>query len=262
MTIQKILKRLWLRCERVRRASFLICVAAGLAACGSIFSAQTVRSAPNAAQGPIRVQLFDVYSGLVIANAAVEVTSDNGIQCEQAPCPSNGQTWSGRSDDAGVITIPRSAIQFDTYVRTNDHRSVKLPDDATNGSSDTRQIELYPEWLYSEQYDWTRGYKLVDARSGKVLANTPVRIVFPANDWPAQHGGINSLDVKTNPLGYVFFSFLRKPEPKYGQTLLPAPLADWVTPEVWAAVSGYQKAKLNYFEGNYAERFTTRLQRQ
>jgi len=77
----------------------------------------------------------------------------------------------------------------------------------------------------------------------------------------AQHGGINRLDVKTNPLGYVFFSFLRKPEPKPGQTLPSAPLADWVTPVASLIASGYRKAELNYFEGTDAERFTVRLER-
>jgi hypothetical protein len=208
------------------------------------------------------VQLFDVYSGLALANADAEVTSDNGIQCELPPCPTNGQTWSGRSDDSGVLTIPRSAIQFDTYVKAIGHRAVRLKDDAIKRASGTNQVELYPEWLYSEQYEWTRGYKLVEARSDKILANTSVSIEFPGNDWPGQHGGVSSLGLKTNALGYIFFSFLRKPEPKQGQTLPSAPLADWMTPEAWVAVSGYRKAKVNYFEGSDAERFTTRLQRQ
>jgi hypothetical protein len=110
--------------------------------------------------------------------------------------------------------------------------------------------------------DWTRAYRLVDAHHGKVLANTPARIEFPANDWPAQHGGVSSLKVKTNPLSYVFLSFLRKSDKRQGQTLPSVPLADWVTPEAWVAVSGYRMAKLNYFDGSDAERFTTRVQRQ
>jgi hypothetical protein len=229
MTIQRKTERSWLTHERVGRRWLLICAVVAL------------------------------------ANAAVEVTSDDGIigiVCAKAPCTNNGRTWLGLSDDSGMLLIPRPAIKFDTYVKTKDHRAVRLTDDAIKHASSTYQVELYPEWLYSEQYEWTRGYKLVDARTGKVLANTPVWIEFPANDWPAQHGGISSRKVKTNPLGYVFFSFLRKPEQKQGQALPSAPEADWVTPVAWVAVSGYGKAKLNYFEGSDAERFTTRLQRQ
>lgn len=258
MAVQTKPDRSWLK----QPTSLLICAAVVLAAAGIRSSVRADRSGPNAPHGPVRVKLFDVYSGLPLANAAVEVTSDNGIRCEVPPCPTNGQKWLGRTDGAGVVIIPSSAIQSETYVRTKDHRDVKLEENERKDPSHIHQAELYPEWLFSEQYDWTRGYKLVDARSGKVLANTTVRIEFPGNDWPAQHGGIGSLDTKTNPLGYVFFSFLRKPEQQQDQTSPSAPLADWVTPEAWVAVSGYRKAKLNYFEGSNAERFTTRLQRQ
>lgn len=233
-----------------------------LATCGFTgFRTQSARPASNVPQGPIRVKLFDVYSGLALLNAAVEVLSDNGIACSVPPCPTGSRTWSGQTDSSGVLMIPQSAIQFDTYVKTKDHRRARLPEKATKGGTYTHQIELYPEWLFDEQHEWTRGYKLVDAHSGKVLAGIPVKIEFPANDWPAQHGGINRLDEKTNPLGYVFFSFFRKPEPKQGQTLPSAPLADWMTPVASVSASGYRKAELNYFEGSDAERFTVRLVR-
>ena len=247
--------------KRVRGASALVWAAVAIVVSTASCSAQRERSAPNAAQGPVRVQVFDVYSGLALANTSVEVTSDNGIQCSVPPCPTGSRTWSGQTDGSGVLMIPPSALQFDTYVKTKDHRDARLAEEVLRESSRTHQVELYPEWLFDEQHDWTRGYKLVDARSGNVLADTLVRIEFPANDWPAQHGGISRLDVKTNPLGYVFFSFLRKPEPKQGQTLPSAPLADWVTPVASLIASGYRKAELNYFEGSDAERFTVRLER-
>ena len=251
--------------RRARRVWLVIWASVVLAGCSPGLSAQTRQTARNVSQGPIRVQLFDVYSGLALSNANVEVTSDNaivGVTCIRGSCPNNSQTWSGRSDDSGVLTIPRSAIQVNTYVQPKDYRLSKLAVDAIAGSSDIHPIEFYPEWLFSEQHEWIRGYKLVDARSGKVLSDTSARVEFPANDWPAQNGGITNRDVRTNALGYVFFSFLRKPEPREGQILPSAPLADWMTPEASVLVSGYRKAKLNYFEGNDAERFTTRLQRQ
>jgi len=250
--------------QSARRASIAISISTAVLAMCSVtgVGAQSARPASSSPKVPIRVQLFDVYSGLALANTIVEVTSDNGIQCSVPPCPTGGRTWSGQTDGSGVLMIPASAIQLDTYVKTKDHRNARLSEEAIRDSSRTHPIELYPEWLFDEQHDWTRGYKLIDARSGKVLAHTPVRVEFPANDWPAQHGGISGLDVKTNPLGYIFFSFLRKPEPKQGQTLPSAPLADWVTPVASLIASGYRKAELNYFEGSDAERFTVRLVRQ
>jgi hypothetical protein len=245
---------------RVSKTWLFIWTALIVPACSCGLSAQTGQFSAHARQGPLRVQLYDA-SGLPLSKAVVEVTSDNGIRCEMSPCPTSGQTWSGQSDNSGALIIPRSAIQTETYVRTKDYRSVRLPE-PMKYTSRVHQIELHPEWLYGQQYDWTRGYKLVDARSGKVLARAPVRIEFPPDDWPAQHGGIGSLEVKTNPRGYIFFSFLRKPEEIQEQTLPAVPQADWVTPVAWVAVSGYRRAKLNYFEGSDAERFTTRLQPQ
>ncbi len=251
-------------CKRVRGAPLSIWTIAILAmCCASGVRALAQRSAAGTSQGPVRVQLFDVYSGLAIANTLVEVTSDNGIRYSVPPCPTNGQTWSGQTDASGSLMIPRSAIQFNNDVKTKDHRGVVLGEDVINDpSGTTHQIELYSQWLFEEQHDWTRGYKLVDARSGKTLANASAHIEFPPNDWPAQHGGITRLDVKTNPRGYVSFSFLRKPEPKQGQTLPDAPLADWMTPEVWVAVPGYSKAKLNYFDGSDDGRSNVQLQHQ
>ncbi|GEM_PF-5895162 len=244
----------------IRSMWMLIWAAVALPLSGTIFSAQTQRAGSNAPQSPVRVQLFDVYSGLALANADVEVTSDNGIRCSVPNCPTNSHTWSGRSDNSGVLMIPRSAIQFNNDVKTKDHRGVVLAADVIkDSSSTTHPIEIYPEWLFDEQHDWTRGYKLVDPR-GKVLANIPAHIEFPASDWPGQHGGINSLDLKTNPIGYVFFSFLRKPEAKPGQALPDAPLADWMTPVASLVVPGYRKATVNFLDGSDDERSVIRLQ--
>src|ERR1051325_3171827 len=106
-----------------------------------------------------------------------------GDQRQREPDVVESHRWFWRAHD------PPSAIQFDTYLKTKDHRSAKLPEDTTKGTTYTHEIELYPEWLFDEQHDWTRGYKVVDARSGKVLADTAVRIEFPANDWPCATWG-------------------------------------------------------------------------
>ena len=261
MKIQRRMRRRCSRLERVRATFMLLWPAVALAACIATAGAQRGPSAPKAPQSSIRVQLFDIYTGLPISNAEVEVTSDNGIRCSIPPCPTNGQSWSGRTDASGVLAIPPSAIQFDTSLKVNTYRADTLPEDAIQDTSHTHQLELYPDWLEDEDHSWTRGYKLVDARSGKLLASTPARIEFPTNDWPGQHGGVSSVQAKTNSLGYLFFSFLRKPEAKQGQTFPSAPEADWVTPVASVAVSGYRKTELNYFDGSHEERSIVRLQK-
>ena len=256
-------RKSWLSNQRVRSGSLLIWTIVPLLIFTVGCTAQAQRPAPSIPQGPVRVQLFDAYSTLALANTDVEVTSDDGIigfACVPTyQCAGNHKTWSGRSDDSGVLVIPSSVIQFHNDVKAKDHQVGRLTEDAIKDSSHTHQIELYPEWLSDDQYEWIRGYKLLAARSRKVLANTPVRLEFPMNDWPGQHGGTGGLDVRTNSLGFVFFSFLRKPEPKLGQPSPAVGEAQWMTEEAWVIVSGYRKARLNYFAGSADEKSVIRL---
>ena len=259
--IRKRLKKSQLGRRRLNRPSLLVWSAVVLATGSGVLSTQGKPSGPGMPQGSVRAQLFDVCSGQPLGNTDVEVTSDNGIRCIQPPCPTNDKKWSGHSDDAGVVSIPRTAIQAVTFVNAKDYRDAALPEDAVKSASGTTRLELYPAWLGSEEHDWTRGYKLLDARSGKVLASIPVRIEFPASDWPARHGGISGLAAKTNLIGYVFFSFLRKPKKSEAQALPSAPEADWLSPVAWVMVPGYRKARVNYFEGSDDQRSVVRLQR-
>src|SRR5690242_794428 len=118
--------------QSARRASIAISISTAVLAMCSVtgVGAQSARPASSSPKVPIRVQLFDVYSGLALANTIVEVTSDNGIQCSVPPCPTGGRTWSGQTDGSGVLMIPASAIQLDTYVKTKDHRNARLSEEA------------------------------------------------------------------------------------------------------------------------------------
>lgn len=179
----------------------------------------------------IRLQLFDAWSGELIANTDINVESDNGIRCIKAPCPTNGKQWAGRSDGAGLVTIPKSVLQVSTYVRTELHESANL-EEAAPGASGIWVIELFPNRLKGageinvdgHKLDGldVRGYKLVDAETAKPLINKPVHIEFPLT---------GTLDTKTNWLGYVFFTWER--------TLGSS------EPEAWVIVRGYQKTKLD-----------------
>jgi hypothetical protein len=180
MTIQRKANKSWLSNERVRSGSLSIWVIVALFIFTVSCSEQAKRPAPSVPQGSVRVQLFDAYSALAVANTDVEVTSDNGIisiTCV-GRCPDSRKTWSGRSDDSGVLMIPASAIQVDTWVKVKDHQADRLPEVEIKDSSKVHQIELYPDWRNSEPYEWIRGYKLFNAHSGKVLTNTAVRVEF------------------------------------------------------------------------------------
>ena len=87
MPMNKKLKKSAL--NRGRCASIALSISTALlAVCGFTgVRAQSARPTSNARQGPVRVQLFDVHSGLALPNTFVEVTSDNGIRCSAPPAP-------------------------------------------------------------------------------------------------------------------------------------------------------------------------------
>src|ERR1051325_3171826 len=95
MPMNKKLKKSAL--NRGRCASIALSISTALlAVCGFTgVRAQSARPTSNARQGPVRVQLFDVHSGLALPNTFVEVTSDNG-----------SRTWSSHIDGSGVLMIP------------------------------------------------------------------------------------------------------------------------------------------------------------
>ena len=204
--------------------------------CGQDQRPSTQPSILNAPGETVRVQLFDAWSGQRIANADIKVESNNGIVCRKAPCPNNAKQWLGRSDNAGRVIIPRAVLQFHTYVSTELHEGADLKE-AVPGASDTWVIELFPKRLNDEGEAGARGYKLIDARTGKPLVNTSVRIKFPRT---------GALDTKTNSLGYVFFPFERAFRPSFAE------------PKAWVTAAGYQRTKLDLD----APRQGTKLKRQ
>jgi hypothetical protein len=146
----------------------------------------------------VRVRLLDAVSGGPIANAEVELWSDNGIRCVQAPCPTNGQQWSGRSNAAGQVMFPTSALQAVTAVKTPDHEGDLIGDsEPANGGGWT--AELFPR---DSSGSAPHPVKLIDGRSGRPIANAPARMEFrtDAGKW-------DSVKIATNALGYIFVPF-------------------------------------------------------
>lgn len=60
----------------------------------------------------LKLKVIDRATKKPIRNTAVEIYSDNGIRCVQAPCPTNGIKWGGTTDAHGVINVPGGVRQF------------------------------------------------------------------------------------------------------------------------------------------------------
>ena len=153
----------------------------------------------DAKEKELRVRLLDARTTRPIAGTGVTLFSDNGIRCEQAPCPTNGKEWKGRTDAAGYVTIPRTAIQFVTSISTPTH-SGDLIEDARRAASGGWVLELIP--TDSTQDLPPIPLKLIDATSRRALANTTVRIDFPTDDGRSDH-----VEMRTNSLGYLLIDF-------------------------------------------------------
>ena len=145
----------------------------------------------------VKVQLLDAFCGQVMANSAVEVSSDNGIRCAIPPCPTDDKQWQGKSDAAGVTLIPTSVLQFETTITTPAHHG-NLVEDSEKAAGDFWLAERLPARLDGVSELGLRPIKLIDARSSRPLANLPVLIGF---------GKTSNFKTPTNALGTLFSPF-------------------------------------------------------
>jgi hypothetical protein len=183
---------------------------------------------------PVSVKLLDAFSGESISDSDVEVHSDSGVRCIQAPCPTNDKQWAGKSDANGQVAIPTGILQRNTTIRTPAHEGKDLVRDSEKDADGVWVVELYPNHVADSSELGLRPIKLVDARSNRPLADISVRIAF---------GETESIEGKTNSLGYIFLPF---------EKALPALENTWVT------VPGYRRAKIDFGGVNYR----TKLERQ
>jgi hypothetical protein len=142
----------------------------------------------------VRVRLLDAVTALPIANTDVEIRSDNGIRCIQAPCPTDTRRWNGRTDGEGSVMAPVDALQVMTSIGTPAHRADMIADsyEAEDGAW---IVEMFPRERPAELEFHPLDLKLIDGASRRPIADTPVRIAFD---------GTGSYDGTTNSLGYVF----------------------------------------------------------
>ena len=86
----------------------------------------TGQRAGASARGDLQVRVIDAGTRKPLANTDVDVYSDNGIRCIQAPCPTNGVSWGGRTDKHGVVVIPDSVVQASMSIGAPGYRAVGI----------------------------------------------------------------------------------------------------------------------------------------
>jgi len=167
----------------------------------------------------VRVKLLDTFSGKIISNSDVELSSENTIVCFRAPCPTNANQSRVRSDTNGYVVVPTNVLNASTHISTPAYWGEK---DLIGGSEEDIDgawvVELIPNHTFDGSGPRLDCLKLIDAQSNKPLINKPVHVSFDEGQ---------SFKGKTNSLGYIFFPI------------------DKTKGEVWVAVTGYRKEEID-----------------
>lgn len=176
------------------------------------------------AAGPIiTVQLLNASTTLAVTHADVTVHTDSGIECATAPCPRNDRQWQGTSDAFGVIRLPKDILQRDSHIATAGLNG-DLVEDSAPAANGRWAVELLP--LGPDETPATHPLKLIDARTGKPVTDSAVRIEF------ATYKGSNrSLELTSNALGYVFVPF----------DVIASAAGD-----TWLQVPGYRRTRADF----------------
>lgn len=162
----------------------------------------SVPKIPLPKTGTIKVKLLDAFSGQTISNTDVRIYSDNGIRCFTAPCNTEGQEWTGKSDDGGVISIPSKVINVVTTMTATGYKSGRdLDKDSEKIDNNNWLIELDPD---SKIDNFERRLKLIDSQTQKPLSNTTLWITNDQNCRPPQCSDYGFTGT-TNNQGNVYY---------------------------------------------------------
>ncbi len=169
------------------------------------------------AQGDtLRVQLVDALSAEPLADAPVQVWSDNGVRCIRAPCPTGARSWSGRTDAGGWLRLPRTALQAASSVETPAHAGDLIEDSRLAG--DGWVAALFPA---DSTGVGPRPVLLVDGRD-RPIANASVEI---------DYGRVGKVTARTNALGYL---------------LVPFAAVARAPDDTWVVAPGFRRTRLDF----------------
>jgi len=161
-----------------------------------------VSKIPFLKTGTIKAELLDAFSVQAISNTDVKISSDNGMRCFTTPCNTEGQEWTGRSDDDGIISIPSKVINAVTTITATGYKSGRdLNKDSEKIDNNNWLIELDPD---NKIDNFERRLKLIDPQTQKPLSNISLWITNSQNCQPPECSDY-SFQGTTNKLGNVYY---------------------------------------------------------
>ena len=246
MTIEEPIKKWWSKYVRVM---LFMCTAVVVAGYSDRLNAQSQRSVPIwAEQGKtIGLSIFDAFAATPLKNTDVTIYCEGPIAEQVVPLKvappvsslGGAESWQGRTNAAGVLDIPHSALPGDCRVEATSFTSSYIHDACLQPLESAGlhwQIDLFPERLEKEGDFSTDGLKLLDGSTGKPLAKVPVRIDFLVGE---------TLRATTNSRGFVFFGR----EKTFGRN-------------AWVTAPGYRRKTLDFEHGPLFEACGTKLEKQ
>ncbi len=169
----------------------------------------------------VRLKLVDALADRLLANADVEVSSDNGIRCFHAPCPTGNRSWQGRTGPDGQVTIPTGVLQASSSVRAAGEEGDPI-EDSEPESSGVWLTPLFPP----DSGLAARPILLIDGGSGRPIANAQLEIEYRSPD-----GRSGRMAGATNALGYLF---------------VPFAVIARAAESCWVVVPGYRRTRLDF----------------
>lgn len=149
----------------------------------------------------VKVKLIDAYLEKNIALTDVNILSDNGIRCVAAPCPTNTQKWSGKTDKNGLVEVPQNIINSETNVSAEGYKNARNLFDDSEKIDNIYILELDP----SSKIDSSeRRLKIIDSTTNKPINGVSVWITNSPDCRPKNCNDY-SFTEKANGLGNIYY---------------------------------------------------------
>jgi len=157
---------------------------------------------PNGAASTVPLRVLDGSTGQPVSNLAAVVNHDKD------------KGWRGTTDAQGLLSVPEEAAQGELHVVIGGYEQMgAVTPQAAHDSQGERVVELIPSEILDAGHLGTRAFKLVDARTGKPVANAKAHVEF---------GDGQSTDLQSTALGYIFVSLVDcKPKVAATQVVVP-----------------------------------------
>ena len=90
----------------------------------------------------VRITLFSDATSATVSSKSISVFSSNGVMCITTPCPTEGQTFTGKTDSSGSFVLPASYVNQKMSVLVDGFVGTEIPyQQALSGTEITLRLK-------------------------------------------------------------------------------------------------------------------------